>query len=98
MTHTPTPWEISEKNNGDYVVYGSGNELVMVDTSYYPVAPSPDNAAFILKAVNNHDKLVEALRAFVSQIDSAILVEDDHPTSHLSDALRDALVILEGLE
>jgi hypothetical protein len=67
MTHTPTPWAISpgtdspdiKSETGDYVVStgwsGYGGEAIAGEMS-------EEDAAFIVKAVNAHDKLVEALR------------------------------------
>ena len=59
--HTPTPWEqsISEPER----VYESGGILVHANGSkYLPDAEKVANAAFIVRAVNSHDMLVNALQ------------------------------------
>jgi len=42
--------------------------------------------------------MYEALKGFVAKLDTAILVEGDHPTSHLADELRAALAALAKAE
>jgi hypothetical protein len=62
--HTPTPWYADEDSregmewNIHIVQHDNPNNRVCFMTSD---GPSEANAAFIVKAVNNHDKLVEAL-------------------------------------
>ena len=59
MKHTPTPWEqsISEPER----VYESGGILVHANGSkYLPDAEKVANAAFIVRAVNSHDALIQA--------------------------------------
>lgn len=57
--HTPTPWRVIKRGNQTqsrtYVVGGPSNE--MID----PPVNAAD-AAFIVRAANNHDALVAALR------------------------------------
>lgn len=61
MTHTPTPWRI-EDWHGDTQITGSNGDLICIDTTFYPVAPSIDDMNHIVKCVNMYDALVEALR------------------------------------
>lgn len=42
--------------------------------------------------------MLAALKGFVAKLDAAILVEGDHPTSHLADELRAALAALAKAE
>jgi hypothetical protein len=65
MSHSPTPWRIVDQSGQmgeepDYAVYG-GPDCIMQDASYYPSAPSREDAEFIVKVVNAHDELVAAL-------------------------------------
>jgi hypothetical protein len=65
--HTPTPWEI-EAISGDLVLAAVGDECVI---AYLP--PNPNraaNAAFIVRACNAHEQLVEALQAAVQQAEA----------------------------
>ena len=63
--HTPAPWasghEISSRAR--QIFDRNGRQIGIVDT--------PDNAAFIVLAVNNHKDLVEALEAAIKQIKSS---------------------------
>jgi hypothetical protein len=57
--HTPLPWA----TDGTYIVARFGPTIA--DCSKSPSMPWPErraNVAFIIKAVNNHDMLVKALR------------------------------------
>lgn len=69
MTHTPTPWRIEPEPDDEYIIRGANDEWIANNTPYYPSAPSGDDAAFIVKAVNSHDKLVEALRDVLARMD-----------------------------
>jgi hypothetical protein len=42
--------------------------------------------------------LVEALRGFMSKVDTACLVERDHPQAEFADAWRDAYAIIAEIE
>lgn len=68
MNHTPTPWEV----NGALIVkdcYGK----VIADTDvamdhppkrYVPTEEQKANAAFIVRAVNAHDELLELVKQY----------------------------------
>jgi hypothetical protein len=68
--HTPTPWKIVAPRDGWISIHGPrGEEIIEVnasdgldDPTYYP---DRDNAAFIVKACNEYDELVKAVRALV---------------------------------
>lgn len=65
MAHTPwtlEPYSSGSGNDEDYAVRDASGQIVFLDTFYYPVAPSAEEAATILICVNNHDQLVAALR------------------------------------
>lgn len=61
--HTPTPWEdvIKEDKYGQelLIVHGTDDEYSEVICGAFS---NPANAAFIVKACNLHDELVEALK------------------------------------
>lgn len=61
--HTPTPWVLDDDGDGDYKIISEDGRLIAVETSYYPIAPSIEDAAHIVKCVNMHDELVGALLA-----------------------------------
>ncbi len=64
--HTPTPWSVPKTDTVAVVAEGNDYERrrrVVTRTLYKPHqrARAEANAAFIVKAVNAHDKLVKAL-------------------------------------
>ena len=67
--HTPTPWRIELRyggnSTGDSMVIGANDYFVCDNVSYYP-----DDQAFIVRAVNAHDALVEALRKIANLSES----------------------------
>jgi len=73
--HTPTPWRVEDGtdliwgacNPDDRSSYGMGYSIVEGKApGWKPYKPSMEereaNAAFIVKAVNSHDALVEAIK------------------------------------
>ncbi len=79
--HTPTPWRVEEGTDliwgacdpDDLTSRGMGYSIVEGKPPHWkPYKPSRDereaNAAFIVKAVNNHEALVQALQALVDQV------------------------------
>ena len=67
MAHTPTPWEITHKFDSDGYPFTIEHEDLTIATiapdGYDTTAGNAElNTAFIVKAVNNHKALVEALR------------------------------------
>jgi len=74
QTHTPTPWEACEVRTqcgrafrigaGEMLTAGKGSCIIYDDYPGNPDNERSANAAFIVKAVNSHDTMVEALEAF----------------------------------
>lgn len=66
--HTPTPWEAGETGHGSpYAVYSddaTGSIIAMCQHTYVNRSHEQmiANVAFIVRAVNNHDALVKAIR------------------------------------
>lgn len=65
MTHTPTPWKMFTTEIGTYIGVGEETGEGILDVGF-GVWRSPDeakeNAAFIVKACNLHEELVDALK------------------------------------
>lgn len=61
-THTPTPWRISECTNGDIYIGGHEWAAKMVDKVDFTTMPKEANAAFIVRAVNAHEELVQTAK------------------------------------
>lgn len=98
--HTPTPWEISE-----YEQVMAGSETVLVSGFALPTGPCKlphaigrDNAAHIVKCVNLHDALVNALKAARNKAER--INEDDDDAYNLScdivNILDRTLELVEG--
>ncbi len=66
-THTPTPWTYRQRTTTDdlFVIEGENGYGVGRTFSFFDVDQA--NAAFIVKACNSHDKLVEALREMLAK-------------------------------
>lgn len=92
--HTLGPWKLCGitsvgSGSGYYSVLDSDG-MCVCDLSDRPVSD-----AHLISAAPD---MYEALKGFVAKLDTAILVEGDHPTSHLADELRAALAALAKAE
>ena len=68
--HTPLQGQLKHRNNGTLIYIDNGEEHLWQMDSLCSVAgnsldETKANAEMIVKAVNNHDKLVEALKGFI---------------------------------
>lgn len=96
---TPTPWTITfdDDKDHDYTIRGADGEFIANDTCYYPSAPNEADAIFIVKAVNNHDDLLAALRKVRSLLE--VEYHDDGRVAcvaHASGGLREVVTILDA--
>lgn len=102
--HTPTPWKIA----GATHIYAPGSLVCSVceprpegitDVRYVPAEFGSEeafaNAHFIVKAANNHDALVSALRDLAEAARNACNAEQ-HPA--LTNALFEADQIIKAAE
>lgn len=90
--HTPTPWSLSDLSQGNgrllretLRIYGDGKHIATI-TPNTANALTPDsdaearaNAAAIVRAVNAHDALVDALKANIAQWESWKAFEGEEP-------------------
>ena len=91
--HTPTPWRVEENCLGVYPISAKQGPITVQPAKAF----AEDDAAFIVKAANNHDALVKALEA-------ALLIakqEWDFPGAHPHRAavvrdMEDALAHVSG--
>lgn len=66
--HSPLPWKAEGSDSGDNIVVDATGVIVAAFDYVYPECAcsiDEDDAAFIVRACNNHYKLVEALRSYV---------------------------------
>ncbi len=90
-THTKTPWRIG-RNGADYCVFAGDEKFIADCDRSDDMDGSPEdiaNAAFIVRAANSHDALVEALKKTVSVVTGDIMSK-----SGLIDALESARAAL----
>lgn len=68
--HTPTPWQaLPDENGNETYVVGPKDQAVADCMMGYGVTDDA-NAAFIVKAVNNHKALVKALEVLLAEATS----------------------------
>ncbi len=65
--HTPTPWNISQEHYHHFntIKDKKGNHIANCSGSGHSLEEAQANAFFIVKAVNSHEKLVEALSSIL---------------------------------
>jgi hypothetical protein len=119
--HTPIPWECGEAKNyhGYYIapkgklptlaaVERVGTEQLHITVFNFP-GETKANAEFIVRAVNNHDKLIAALQAQIKyweQVPSGVDYDADpnnsspeDMTAHLAGlAIKDAFFAIKIIE
>lgn len=91
---TPTPWKIYEWDESNLTLRSTVEETDVVDICFWDGEPEDceqarTNAAFILQAVNKHEKLIEALKNLLKL---GVCQREDHP------AVSDARAVLASLE
>ncbi len=76
-THTPLPWRIGVRTaHSKRDIYGPKGELVTLsDAVFTSLEEAQANAAFIVRACNNHYDLIAALEAIMARLKG----EFDHP-------------------
>lgn len=102
VEHTPTPWHNSSKNFG-YTRRHICGPRHADGGDYAPICSTvrEDDAAFIVKAVNNHDALVAALHGLATHPVIAGLsarIRDECRRAGRSNVLADALAVLAAVE
>lgn len=82
--HTPLPWvfeEIKENPRNTYrVFYTNIYEPILDDSHYEETAPKKEDAEFIVRAVNSHYQMLEALKRCytvfkMDEVDTAISMQ-----------------------
>lgn len=64
--HSPLPWRLTAEND---IVDATGDQISFWDGPD-TLAPMPYDAALIVRAVNNHQALVDALQALVESLNN----------------------------
>lgn len=77
--HTPTPWVANGRYIGTTNHMSAVGECRDVNGNWCDDVKSSADAAFIVRAVNSHDKLVEALKALLDANDAVQIALCDGP-------------------
>jgi len=96
--HTPGPWEDCPDfyNGGDHYIWPVGANGVQIAT-VHDNSQVDANAAFIVRACNAHEELVEALRELIDQLEG-IGIPDWHGAEGLDlSQARAAIKKAEGV-
>lgn len=64
MKHTSVPWNITD--DGDFLENGEGEPIA--DLRFFHIPDNEANAAFIVRACNSHDELLEALESAAKRL------------------------------
>jgi hypothetical protein len=83
QVHTPTPWKVFTTRNGYFIGIGEPTGEGITDRSFGvwrgSGAEALANATFIVRAVNVHDDLIEALKDAADELEHSGLAHD-HPS------------------
>lgn len=100
-THTPVPWRCDYAGH----LYSSGEGYVAIITPFTPKEHHTEyggatpkaraNARFIVRAVNAHEKLVEACKRVLTAIEWSTTA-DRMESEEQAELLRAALALAEG--
>ena len=77
--HTPTPW-----HDDDIGIFAGGGVIARIPNHPENGKNWKNDAAFIVKAVNNHDRLVQTLRAILALCDHA----ESYTLTHFADKIE----------
>lgn len=94
-THTPTPWEAES----DSVWHEDFGRVALLAAPHHPDGEkiASANAAHVVKCVNSHDALVEALEHVMAMHDDAYL-RDHEEWAHIVADARTALAKAKATE
>jgi hypothetical protein len=107
-THTPTPWKFKDEEHGSISI--SGEDQFITDVGYWDLPEEPQrgwftqeqaqaNAAYIVRAVNAHDRLLTIAKILKDYFDNRVTVNgslliDDDKT--FEESVNEAISIAEG--
>lgn len=91
-THTPTPWNTGKTKLGDGAVYDANDKCVCVIVD--PNKADIETAAFIVRAVNSHEELIEALKGILNSTDCNL----DDQSDETSQAMKKAYDVIAKAE
>jgi hypothetical protein len=92
--HTPTPWTIYD--DADPLKIAIKGIRRDIGGAHVATVLSHENATFLLKAVNNHEALVKALREIGLACDGPLSYSRSHLADKVAEIARTALLGLNG--
>ena len=93
--HTPTPWHQVD-NTGALVIDLNGNVMAHCAVQdELPMTERQANAAFIVRAVNSHEELIEALKEVTEWLAASCTTSDGAQTEAIKQA-NSAIARAEG--
>lgn len=101
--HTRTPWKVDKwLGSSDWAICydaGSKGRGIAIAETTPGTGKELANARHIVRCVNSHDRLVEALREVTENLEHArFMVPDTEVSSMLFDSAREARALLKELE
>jgi hypothetical protein len=101
QSHTPLPWKYTpdskEKDGLWDVIVGANGEQVIYGIAYEGCSFENEeaDAAFIVRAVNAHEELLQMLHVFIDQIDGDIMATQFFDSTFVNKA-KQAIAEAEG--
>ncbi len=89
IPHTETPWR--QSRNGHEVIHDGRGEKIIIC-----ICADPENAAFIVRAANNHDSLVSSLSDLIKTLDEDGRFDKNPDPTSISGRARAALNAARG--
>jgi hypothetical protein len=77
--HTPTPWRRHQCEYDSIVESKTGYAIAMVSGHRFTDQCNEDNLRFILRACNNHERLVDALTELLNYTGGSDITDKSHP-------------------
>lgn len=78
VTHSPLPWRIDD-DGGDTHVRDADGASMACDMCYYPWTFKASDTKFLVRAVNSHADMLEALEAALAVIEGGLDMMDKEP-------------------
>lgn len=93
--HTPAPWKVFYATNNDQLIIGVGQEtgegIIASNGSFWGTdAEAKANAEHVVKCVNAHDSLLDALELVKSQLEKDYITMTNDVEGAVYDAIKEA--------
>ena len=100
MEHTPTPWRMMKGKQPVYKRTIEGIATIGAPYKFHAnemsISEAQANAEFIVRAVNSHDELVEALKTMYGYFNDIVIHDDQKTSDFILECAREALAKAES--